>query len=191
MLFDMVQTPVKSLTLEEFLRLPETKPASEFIDGQIVQKPMPKTAHSIIQGDLTAAMNSVLKSSRTARALPELRCSFGGCSIVPDVVVLPWSDIPRDESGMMDGDLFIAPAWMIEVLSPDQSQSKVVKKIIRAISHGTMLGWLIDPYEKCVFCYAPNPQIAIYEDSESSLPVPDFASEFSLTVGELFSWLYE
>jgi len=30
-----------SLTLGEFLKLPETKPASEFIDVEIYQKPMP------------------------------------------------------------------------------------------------------------------------------------------------------
>jgi Uma2 family endonuclease len=35
-----------SITLEEFLKLPETKPASEYIDGEIIQKPMPKTRHS-------------------------------------------------------------------------------------------------------------------------------------------------
>jgi Uma2 family endonuclease len=32
----MVQAPKKTLTLEEFLRLPETKPASEYINGQII-----------------------------------------------------------------------------------------------------------------------------------------------------------
>ncbi len=32
----MVQTPAKALTLDEFLQLPETKPASEFIDGQVI-----------------------------------------------------------------------------------------------------------------------------------------------------------
>jgi Uma2 family endonuclease len=34
----MVATSVKNLTLESFLALPETKPASEYIDGKIVQK---------------------------------------------------------------------------------------------------------------------------------------------------------
>lgn len=29
-------------TLEEFLKLPETEPASEFIDGEIIQKPSPQ-----------------------------------------------------------------------------------------------------------------------------------------------------
>jgi Uma2 family endonuclease len=38
----MTSTASKPLTLEEFLKLPETKPASEYIDGEIIQKPMPK-----------------------------------------------------------------------------------------------------------------------------------------------------
>lgn len=33
----------KILTLEEFLTLPETQPASEYIEGQIVQKPSERT----------------------------------------------------------------------------------------------------------------------------------------------------
>ena len=35
----MVQAPSKPLTLAEFLQLPETKPASEYINGTIIQKP--------------------------------------------------------------------------------------------------------------------------------------------------------
>ncbi len=38
----MVQAVTKNLTLAEFLQLPETKPASEYFDGQIIQKPMPQ-----------------------------------------------------------------------------------------------------------------------------------------------------
>ncbi len=38
----MVTTPSKPITLEEFLALPETKPAREYIDGKILQKPMPQ-----------------------------------------------------------------------------------------------------------------------------------------------------
>ncbi|NES46655.1 Uma2 family endonuclease, partial [Moorena sp. SIO2C4] len=36
----------KLVSLEAFIKLPETKPASEYIDGQIVQKPMPQGKHS-------------------------------------------------------------------------------------------------------------------------------------------------
>jgi hypothetical protein len=37
---------IKSITLEEFLELPETKPAAEYFDGQVSQKPMPQGEHN-------------------------------------------------------------------------------------------------------------------------------------------------
>lgn len=77
----------KILTLEEFLKLPETKPASEYINGRIIQKPMPQGKHSIIQAKLLPAINALVKSRRIALAFPELRCTFGERSIVPDVAV--------------------------------------------------------------------------------------------------------
>ena len=44
----MVQAPPKPITLEDFLAQPETKPASEYLDGKISQKPMPQGEHSRI-----------------------------------------------------------------------------------------------------------------------------------------------
>ena len=75
----MVKAPVKTFTLEDFLKLPETKPASEYINGQIIQKPMPQGKHSILQGKLVTAINAALKSQRIAFAFPELRCTFLHC----------------------------------------------------------------------------------------------------------------
>ena len=95
----MVQVPSKLLTLDDFLQLPETKPASEYIDGQIIQKPMPQGKHSAIQTELSAAINAAVKSQRVARAFSELRCTFGGRSTVPDVSVFVWDRISRDKNG--------------------------------------------------------------------------------------------
>ena len=74
-----------SLTLEEFLKLPETKPASLYIDGEIILKPMPKTRHSRLQAKLIDGINEVTEKRQIAYAFPELRCTFGGRSIVPGV----------------------------------------------------------------------------------------------------------
>ncbi|NEP90999.1 MAG: hypothetical protein F6K18_31610 [Okeania sp. SIO2C2] len=43
----MTQSISKPLTLQEFLQLPETKPAHEYINGEIIQKPMPKGRHIV------------------------------------------------------------------------------------------------------------------------------------------------
>lgn len=185
----MVQTPSKPITLDEFLKLPETEPASEYIEGKIIQKPMPQGKHSAIQGEFVPAINSVVKPQRIARAFPELRCTFGGRSTVPDISVFIWSRIPRDENGEIANTFPIAPDWTIEILSPDQSQTKVTKNIIHCLKHGTQMGWLIDPDERTVFVYRPQQETEVFDEPDALIPVPSFASELQLTIQDLFSWL--
>ena len=187
----MLQTPSKPLTLEEFLKLPETEPASEYIDGQIIQKPVPQGKHSTIQTELSPTINAVVKPTRIARAFTELRCTFGGRAIVPDISVFTWDRIPRDENGKIANIFLAAPDWMIEILSPDQSQTKVTKKILHCLKYNTQIGWLIDPDEETVFVYLSQQQLEVFDEAEQLLPVPSFASELRLTVAELFGWLSE
>ncbi|MBD2099784.1 Uma2 family endonuclease [Leptolyngbya sp. FACHB-261] len=187
----MVQALSKPITLDEFLQLPETKPASEYIDGQIIQKPMPQGKHSTIQGEFVTAINSVVKLKKIARAFPELRCTFGGRSTVPDISVFAWNRIPRDENGEIANTFQAAPDWTIEILSPDQSQTKVTKNILHCLKYGTQMGWLIDPAEQTVFVYLPQQLPEAFDEAAVQLPVPSFVGELQLTVGELFGWLLE
>ena len=187
----MVTTSSKTITLAEFLALPETKPASEYLDGKIIQKPMPQGEHSIIQGELIIALNGALKPQKIARAFPELRCTFGGRSTVPDVSVFSWNRIPRQDNGRIANAFNIEPDWTIEILSPNQSYTKVTKNILHCLEHGTKLGWLIDPSEQSVIVYFPRQQPAFFEVATDILPVPDFAEAFELTLGQLFGWLLE
>lgn len=187
----MVKTPAKHLSLSEFLSLPETEPASEYIDGRIIQKPMPQGEHSAIQTELAPAINSILRPKKIARAFSELRCTFGDRSIVPDISVFMWDRIPRKENGGIANIFSITPDWTIEILSPDRSQTKVTKNILHCLKYGTQMGWLIDPEERSVLVYFPDRPTAVYEESETLLPVPEFAKDFHLTVEGLFSWLLE
>lgn len=101
----MVQTSTKVLTLEEFLALPETKPASEYVDGHILPKPMLQGQHSRIQQKLSSAINSAINAAtedpQQALALTELRCTFGNRSIVPDIAVFQWERLPVNDDGTL------------------------------------------------------------------------------------------
>jgi Uma2 family endonuclease len=185
----MVQSPLRSISLADFLNLPETKPANEFVDGQIIPKPMPQGQHSTIQGELVSTINALFKPSRIARAYPELRCSFDGNSIIPDVAVFTWQNIPRNPDGKVANVFTIAPDWTIEILSPGQNQSKVVRNILRCLDAGSLMGWLIDPAEELVFIYFADRKISVFADRDNLLPTPEFASSFQLTIGQLFDWL--
>jgi Uma2 family endonuclease len=185
----MVSTPIKPLTLDEFLVLPETKPASEYIEGKIFCKPMPQGKHSILQFKLAMFINAILMEQSIATAFPELRCTFGGRSIVPDLSIIKQENIPEDEDGEIANVFNFAPSWMIEILSPDQSTNKVIAKILHCLQHGTEVGWLIDPAEKSIFIYHSQNQIELVDDLEQELIVPSFASAVKLTSKDIFSWL--
>ena len=185
----MTQTPIQTFTLLEFLRQPETNPPQEYIEGKIIPKPMPQGEHSAIQTELAATINQNLRKEKIARAFCELRCTFGGFSIVPDLSVFAWEKIPRSEEGKIANNFLLAPNWTIEILSPNQNQTRVTKNILHCLQHQTELGWLINPSEESVFVYYPDQPLAVFDNPSVILPVPNFAQSFQITVGELFSCL--
>ncbi|MEQ9356856.1 MAG: Uma2 family endonuclease [Coleofasciculus chthonoplastes F3-SA18-01] len=176
------------ISLADFLQLPETEPASEYIDGQIYQKPMPKGKHSAIQTFLAPAINQVAIPKKIARAFTELRCTFGGRSLVPDITVFSWERIPVDGNGEIENTFEIAPDWTIEILSPEQSSTRVIDNILFCLNHGTALGWFIDPQERSIIIFKPGKQPEI-KQNQDSLSVLSSLGELRLSVQDVFSWL--
>jgi Uma2 family endonuclease len=185
----MAQAPSQSLTLQEFLQLPEMKPAREYINGQIFQKPMPKGKHSILQTQLSTTLNAALQPQQIAWAFSELRCTFGRRSIVPDIAVFVSSRIPCDDNGEIANAFGLAPDWVIEILSPEQSQTRVTKNILHCLKYGSQMGWLIDPDERTVLAYFPPEQVKVFDDLNATLPAPSFAEQVQLSIRQLFDWL--
>ena len=178
---------VKALRLEEFLQLPETEPASEFQDGRIIQKVSPQGKHSLLQIDLATRLNSVARPARSGVAFSELRFTFSGRSIVPDVSFVAWERIPRDPSGEIADHFFLPPDLAVEIISPDQEISDLVEKLSFCVQNGTRLGWLIDPAKKRVTVFRPD-------RSPESLETGTLSAEpvlpgVAFTVEEVFGWL--
>jgi Uma2 family endonuclease len=178
---------VPTLTLEEFLALPETKPASEFVDGRIEQRPMPQGKHSRLQLKFCEAVNAVAENSGVAMAFPELRCTFGGRSILPDASVFLWEKIPFDQAGEIENEFTLCPDWIVEILPPEQKATKVIRNILHCLKYGAQLGWLIDPDERVILVFQPG-QLPIELIGNESLPLLA-GVDLALTVDEVFAWL--
>ncbi|MEB3886345.1 Uma2 family endonuclease [Lyngbya sp. CCY1209] len=183
-----VNPAVTKVSLEDFLKLPETKPYSEYLDGEIAQKPMPQGEHSIIQTYLSARINDIGKANKGALAFTELRCTFGGRSLVPDISVFAWERIPKTEQGRIQNRFEVCPDWVIEILSPEQSANQVIKKIIFSLKQGTELGWLIDPKDESVMIFQLN-QLPDIPSKQEFLPVLESVKEMQLSTTEIFNWL--
>jgi Uma2 family endonuclease len=182
-----IQSPSK-ISLEEFLLLPETKPASEYLDGQISQKAMPQGKHSTLQTRFGNRINQVGEPQKLAFAFPELRCTFGGRSLVPDLAVFEWSRIPLNAKGEIENRFEIVPDWTIEILSPDQNPTRVINNILFCLNHNAKLGWLIDPEEKLVLVFKPQQQPE-GKENQDILPVLDVLSDLQLSAADLFGLL--
>ncbi len=183
----MTSTSTQPITLEEFLQLPETKPASEYIKGEIIQKPMPKAKHSRLQAKLVDAINRVTEPSHIAYAFPELRCTFGGRSQVPDIAILRWQQIVFDEAGEPVDDVLIAPNWTIEILSPQQGSNRATGNILHCLNHGGELGWLLDPIDRSILTFRPQQAPELWEGSDPLPVLPGIELELSPT--QVFDWL--
>jgi Uma2 family endonuclease len=183
----VISTQVKPLTLEDFLARPETKPASEYIKGEITQKPMPKGRHSRLQGKLCSVINNLAEDSKTAYAFPELRCSFGNRSIVPDIAVFQWQNIPFLADGEIPDRFELSPDWVIEILSPEQKPNKVIGNILHCLEHGSELGWFVDPDDHSVLIFSRDRQPRLIE-GEQLLPTLTNIP-LQITADDLFAWL--
>ncbi|MDJ0510328.1 MAG: Uma2 family endonuclease [Crocosphaera sp.] len=183
----MTVMQTSSLTLETFLKQPETKPAREYIDEDIIQKNIPQARHSRLQGKLIYHINEVAEKSQLAYAFPELRCTFGGCSIVPDIAVLYWENIAVDDNGEPKDNILIAPNWTIEILSPEQSSNRVTNNILHCLKYGCQLGWLIDPDDRSILIFQPEKQPEFCHRNDSLLVLDGI--NLHLTAEQVFNWL--
>jgi Uma2 family endonuclease len=188
-------TTTQRLTLQDFLALPniEESPAWEYADGQADRKPMPTAYHSILQKRLTAAIDL---ANSSYEAFPELRCILSRNSVVPDITVIHRETLARSACRIPSGNTPVegAPDWMIEILSADQSTTKLIAKIQTCLQEGSQLGWLLDPDEQVVMVLLPDMRVNLLRGSDSlwdasrRLPVLQ-GINLELTVEQVFGWL--
>jgi Uma2 family endonuclease len=182
----MSATLAQKITLDEFLRLPylDESPVWEYADGVAIQKPMPKFRHSILQKQLLIALDN---SSDNYTALPELRCTFAGRSVVPDISVIAWSRIQVNDNGEPEDNFIEAPDWTIEILSPDQKATRVIDNILHCLHYGCKLGWLVDPDDRSILTFAAQQEPNIYRENRPIPTLPEV--NLKLTAAQIFAWL--
>lgn len=172
-------------SLDEFLALPEVKPAREYEDGEVTRKAMPSKDHAWVQSLFGFIFVTYLRAHPIGFAGSELRCTFGPVggrrSYVPDYVFI------RGErtSGWRGRDPFRdAPDLAIEILSPGDRLSRVLKKIRFYLEHGVRQVWLIDPERRTLRVYTA-PEIVQHYGEDDTLTGGDLLPDFSVPVREL------
>jgi Uma2 family endonuclease len=161
-------TTTVRLTLEQFLKRPETKPASEYEDGKVCRKTMPSTWHSVVQQLLAVVFGLYLRERSIGQSGPELRCIFGLSgrkrAYVPDYVFIVGAP---PGFGPVNGPWHGAPDLAVEILSPDDRMTRVQRKLRFYLENGVRLVWLIDPENRIVTVMTtPGESVTLSEEAE-------------------------
>ena len=160
------------VTVEEYLRT-GYKPACDFIDGTLRQKPMPTWKHGLIQAHLGALLNA----HRGYLAASELTVRIReGKYLVPDLAVQSRSSV---QDPYPTKPIFLC----IEILSPEDRFAEVLAKCDEYLAWGVPMTWIVDPELRRAWQYSGRVPQEI--PASGSLE----AGEISVSLSELFSVL--
>jgi Uma2 family endonuclease len=178
------------MTLEEFLALPEQKPALEYIDGVVRQKVAAKPVHGSIQSFLVEVVNQFARPRRLGIALTETRFVSHRWAPVPDVVFYRRDRIRVRRA---PADFTEPPDLAIEIVSPDQKLADLLKKCVDYIARGAAVALIVEPEEESVLVFRPGQPLVVLQGDER-IDLDDVLPGFELTVRRLFeavnwSWL--
>ena len=180
------------LTLDEFLKLPETEPPSEFVCGRIEQKPMPTWNHSRLAARLSFFLEAYFMAHAEGFANVELRHASAseGRAYIPDISVSSAGTAPRSLAERRSGAVEQLPDIAIEIVSPDDRPGRVADKLAFYLRSGVPLVWIVDPEDRSVSIFEPGKPVRML-GSEDILDAKPVLTEFTLPVDSLFSVLYE
>ena len=180
--------PHRKLTLQEFLELPETKPALEYIDGVVTQKVSPQGLHSTGQYRFAERINRFAEPRRLAFAFPELREVFEGSSAVPDISVFRWDRIPRDERGRAQDRFTVPPDIAIEIASPGQTVRALIARCGWYVERGVLISVLVRNSNESVTIIRPGQPDQVLRGIDR-IDLNPVLPGVELTVQELFDSL--
>ena len=170
------------------IRLPDAKPALEWVNGRVLQKVSPKRKHAIAQGRFYSALDAWARAH--GRGVVGTEWSFRiqppgevRRPLVPDVAFLSYARLPYEEQQVTD-EPKVAPEAVVEVISPSDRCGDIEEKIRVYLAAGTDVIFLVDTEKRAVHVRDGRGERVVAENNvltHESLP------GFKLDVRDLFS----
>jgi Uma2 family endonuclease len=140
---------MREMPLHEIV-LPTTKPETEWIDGQRVQKVSPTYRHALLQRRIATRLGDWADTSNTGRVGTEWRFRVGPPDevvrpLVPDVAYLSYSAVAPHATEHDVAVPLAAPTVAVEILCADDREQHVRSKIATYLASGTEAVIVVDP----------------------------------------------
>ncbi len=140
---------VKTVTYEEWLRMPEVSDAKEeVVNGEIRIMPPPKWIHSRIVRNLHRQIEAQVDEREITVIVEQFGLIIRRAPLtsrVPDLAVFENSTIVEK-----DGYIHSAPQLVVEVLSPSNTPRDIEEKLADYASLGVPEAWVLAPQTRTV-----------------------------------------
>ncbi|HEY6236842.1 MAG TPA: Uma2 family endonuclease [Candidatus Elarobacter sp.] len=138
------------------MEIPETEPATELIDGRLVQKMSPKRRHQELELRWTLALRAWAGDG--GGTIHEWRHEFRApghsfASLVPDVAYLSRESLDALGPAASEAPPR-APEIAVEILSAGESERHLTWKIGAYLAAGTRVVFVVDPPKRTVVAHA-------------------------------------
>jgi Uma2 family endonuclease len=179
------------ISLDEWLIRPDTEPSSEFVRGEVLQKPMPELPKFLIAGYLLGTLGVNVKHQNLGYVGPELLCVFGPLAgrrgYVSDIAFVSRERVPRGDARSLL-PFRLPPDFVIEVLSPEQNVGRFTEKLQFYLRHGVRLVLVVDPIAETVTVHRPDDD-PVTLSAGDILDGADVVPAFTLPVTDIFAQL--
>jgi Uma2 family endonuclease len=169
------------VTAEEFARIPDDNWRYELVEGRVVRMSLPGARH----GALATRIAFLLCEHVDRRNLGVVVTPSGfKLATNPDTVRGPDVAFIRRErippAGLPESFWAGAPDLAVEIRSPGDRRSEVLKKVDEYLTRGSMLVWVVAAKQKTVTVYRrllPPVTLSIDDTLEAGDVVPGFSCE--------------
>ena len=183
----MTNPPATDLmTADDLLRMPDDGNQYELVKGKLVCMSASSSRPAIVAANVTISAGSFIRQNRLG--------ACGGAdwgfrlSSNPDTVRAPDFAFVRAEripaSGIPDGFWEGAPDLAVEIISPSNRFSDMMRKAIEYLEAGTRLVWIIDPEDRSATILHPDGR-PIRIDEDGVLDGEDILAGFVLPLRDV------
>ena len=124
------------VSVEQYLHT-DFEPDAEFVEGRIVERPMPNWEHSRVQGFLDRTLGAMESDAFFAVTEQRIRTRVDRFR-VPDLCVVT-------ERPTWRGIVTAPPHLCVEILSPENRMPDILEKVREYLAFGVEWVWVIDP----------------------------------------------
>ncbi len=159
----------------------------ELVEGEIIKMSPTGDKHGNIESNIDFALKQFVRQHK----LGHIRVGEIGIYIRRKPDTVRGADVAfisneryaqRGASGFLD----VAPDLVVEIMSPDDRWSAVMKKLGEYFSIGVRLAWVVDPDTESIYAYRSLTDVRHFAKN-AALPGDDVLPGFSITVGEFFA----